>query len=101
LVALAMITQSARGVSDLVSSEQAQRFGLQRAWFSQVELNPGRTRVERTVLLGDELAVLTTAGVLHVLDADTGATRWVKRIGNPSYPSLGPASSEKHLAIIN
>ena len=98
---LAAIPPHARGATSLVREDQAQRFGLQRAWFTQVEVNPGRNEVERAVLLGDELAVLTTAGVLHVLDATTGATRWIERIGKPRYPSLGPAASDKHLAIIN
>jgi hypothetical protein len=74
---------------------------MKRAWFTQAEVNPGRNAVERVVLAGDELVILTTAGVLHVLDANTGATRWVERIGNPRYASLGPAVSDTHLALIN
>ena len=98
---LVALPEAALRASSLVREDQAQRFGLQRAWFTQVDVNPGRNTVERAVLTGDELAVLTSAGVLHVVDAHTGATRWVERIGNPRYASLGPAASDTHLAIIN
>jgi hypothetical protein len=91
----------ALSASGLVRDDQALRFGLKRAWFTQVDVNPGRNAVEQAVLAGDELAVLTTAGVLHMLDAHTGATRWVERIGNPRYSSLGPAVTDTHVALIN
>lgn len=81
--------------------QQAQRFGLTRAWFSQAELDVSRDRVVRAVLRGDQLFVLTTAGVLHSMDAETGQTDWVVRIGNPRHPSLGPTANESYVALVN
>lgn len=101
IAVLAAIPPHASCASSLVREDQARRFGLTRAWFTQVDVNPGRNAVERAVLMDDELAILTTAGVLQVLDANTGATRWSERIGNPRYPSLGPAANETHVALIN
>lgn len=87
--------------SGLVSNQQAQRYGLVRAWFSQAQVDRSRHMVERAVLSGDQLIVLTTAGVLHAMDAHTGGTDWVARVGNPDYPSLGPAISDEYVAIVN
>jgi outer membrane protein assembly factor BamB len=85
----------------LVSTLQAERNGLVRAWFSHAEVDPTRHRVERAILDGDTLFVLTTAGVLHAMDAETGRTEWVARIGDPDYPSLGPSANENYVALVN
>lgn len=92
---------SARAASGLVSSIEAQRAGLERAWFSQAELDRSQHRVGNVVLDGDSLFVLTTAGVLHAMDAETGRTNWVTRIGNPDYPSLGPTANDNYVALVN
>jgi outer membrane protein assembly factor BamB len=85
----------------LVSQEQARHLGLERAWFAQVRLDRARNRVERAVLTGDRLTVLTSAGVVHEFNAHTGETLWIASIGNPSYPSLGPAANEQFVALLN
>ncbi|WP_425396143.1 PQQ-binding-like beta-propeller repeat protein [Aeoliella sp.] len=87
--------------SGLVSNIEAQRSGLERAWFSQTQLDRSLHRVEHAVLDGDQLFVLTTAGVIHAMDAETGETHWITRIGNPNYPSLGPAANKKYVALVN
>ena len=86
---------------DLISQELAQRNGMHRAWFSQVQLNPARNEIESCVLGGDTIVAVTTAGIVHAMDAETGATRWTTRVGNPDYPSLGPAISDTHIALVN
>jgi outer membrane protein assembly factor BamB len=85
----------------LVSSQRAQHLGLQRAWFAQVRLDRARNHIERAVLAGDRLDVLTSAGVVQEFDANTGETLWIAPIGNPNYPSLGPAVSDKFVALLN
>lgn len=87
--------------SGLVTNVQAERHGLVRAWFSQAELDRNRHRVQHAVLADDQLFVLTTAGVVQAMDAKTGSTDWVTRIGNPNYPSLGPAASPMYVALVN
>jgi outer membrane protein assembly factor BamB len=52
-------------------------------------------------LAGDRLTVLTTAGVVHELDARTGRTMWVAPVGNPDHPSLGPAANSEYVALLN
>jgi outer membrane protein assembly factor BamB len=85
----------------LVSDTQARHLGLVRAWNAQVRLNPARNEVERAVLEGDRLTVLTSAGVVQELDALTGRTVWIAPVGNPDHPSLGPAASDKYVALLN
>jgi outer membrane protein assembly factor BamB len=81
--------------------DDAQRIGLKRAWFAQVRLDPARNDMERAVLMGNRLSVLTSAGVLHELNALTGETMWIAPVGNPEYPSLGPTANEQYVALIN
>lgn len=87
--------------SGLISNLEAQRDGLVRAWFSQTQLDPTRSTVEHAVVDQDRVIVLTTAGVLHAMDAETGATAWITRLGNPDYPNYGPAVSDRYVAAIN
>jgi outer membrane protein assembly factor BamB len=53
------------------------------------------------MLTGDRLSVLTSAGVVHEFNALTGATVWVAPIGNPDFPSLGPAANKDYVALVN
>jgi outer membrane protein assembly factor BamB len=92
---------SSHGAQRLISQEQARHLGLERAWFAQVRLDPARNRVERAVLTGQRLTVLTSAGVVHEFDANTGETLWAASIGNPNFPSLGPAANDRFVALLN
>jgi hypothetical protein len=85
----------------LVSQAEAGQLGLKRAWFAQLELDPARNRVERAVLHGDRLIVMTSAGVVQQLNALTGETMWTASVGNPEHPSLGPAASDTAVALLN
>jgi len=85
----------------LITRDQARHLGLERAWFGQVRLDRTRNQVERAVLTGNRLTVLTSAAVVHEFDANTGETLWIAPIGNPNFPSLGPAASHQHVALLN
>jgi outer membrane protein assembly factor BamB len=85
----------------LISRDDLRHLGLERAWFAQVRLDRARNQVERAVLANDRLDVLTTAGVVQELNAQTGETLWTASVGNPLYPNLGPAVSEQHVALVN
>jgi outer membrane protein assembly factor BamB len=100
-VGFAASVDSTFGARRLVSEEEARQLGLQRAWFLQVRLDRSRNHVERAVLRGDRLTVLTSAGVVQELNALTGETMWIAPIGNPDHPSLGPAVSDAHVALLN
>jgi outer membrane protein assembly factor BamB len=87
--------------SGLVTNFEAERTGLVRAWFSQAQLDRTRHRVQSAILEGNQVFVLTTAGVLHAMDAETGRTTWVVRVGDPRYPSMGPAANEQYVGLVN
>ena len=101
LIASMLDVGAAPAAPRLVTRDQARRLGLERAWFAQVRLDRSRNQVERAVLHGDRLTVLTSAGVVHEFNALTGETLWIAAIGNPNYPSLGPAASDGHIALLN
>ena len=98
---LVVLANVAKSESRLISQEQLLRLGLKRAWFTQVRLDRARNHVERAVLEGDQLTVLTTAGVVQEINAQTGETLWIAPIGNENYPSLGPTCSEQFVALVN
>ncbi len=101
LLAVAILVGDAYSAHRLIGQDEATRLGLTRAWFTQVRLNDARHRIERAVLVGDRLTVLTSAGVVQELNALTGETYWIAPIGNENYPSLGPSANEKFVALLN
>jgi outer membrane protein assembly factor BamB len=50
-------------------------------------------------LEGDGLFVLTKTGTLQMIDAETGATRWIVQPGNRLHPASGPAAGERYVAM--
>jgi outer membrane protein assembly factor BamB len=101
LIVLTAIDVSAQTTRRLISQDEARHLGLERAWFAQVRLDRARNHVERAVLTGDRLTVLTSAGIVQEFNALTGETLWIATIGNPNYPSLGPAANDKFVALVN
>jgi outer membrane protein assembly factor BamB len=96
-----IVAGEARSAHRLIGQEVANRLGLTRAWFTQIRLDGARNHIERAILTGDRLTLLTTAGVVQEMDALTGRTYWIAPIGNQNYPSLGPAASDKYVAVVN
>lgn len=92
---------SAQLSSGLVSQSDAAGAGLKRAWFARAAVNPARSQVIDWVLSGDQILILTDAGVLQAIDANTGRSLWVTQFGNPQYPSLGPDGNDQFVAVVN
>ncbi len=74
--------------------------GLERAWFTQVELDRARDQIEGVTHSDDTLFVQTDSGVLQAIDAETGRTRWSISIGQGRHPSTAPAANDKYVAVI-
>jgi len=85
----------------LYSRERLAQHGLVRAFFTQVQLDPARTRVTHFILDGDLLLIQTSASTLHAIDAETGVTRWTRQVGDPRHPTLRAAVNAKWVAVIN
>jgi outer membrane protein assembly factor BamB len=87
--------------SGLVPRHLALNNGLERAWFARAEIDPSRTGDLKCILDGDTLFLLTTAGLVQAMDANTGQTLWVTHVGKPDYPNLGPAANARYVAAMN
>jgi hypothetical protein len=47
------------------------------------------------------LVCVSSRGMVQVIDAETGRSRWSKLIGNPRFVTLAPAISEEQIGIIS
>ena len=87
--------------SGLISQQQARSIGLERAWFARAQVDPAHSTFVRWILSHDQIVLLTSAGLVQLLDANTGQTLWTSDVGNPNYPSLGPAVNDEYVALVN
>lgn len=88
-------------LGQLIPEPVARQHGLTRPWFTQVQMDTARARVRSMVLEGGALFVQTDAATLHAIDAENGQPLWFVRVGNPNYPSLGPAANDQLVAVMN
>ena len=95
------MTWAQLAASEIIPQGLAARHGLTRAWFTQVEMDPGRSRLKHLVLYDGILYAQTDKAMVHAIDAETGATLWVKQIGRPDHPSMTPGVGRSLLAIVN
>lgn len=89
------------GQGKIIPQDLAARCGLIRAWFTQAEMDPGRSRLKHLVLYDGILYAQTDGAVVHAIDAETGATLWAKQIGRPEHPSMTPGVGRGILAVVN
>jgi outer membrane protein assembly factor BamB len=85
----------------LISQIEARRHGLQRAWLTQVSLDPARDRVANVMLDGPHLIVQTDKSLIQVLDAQTGGKIWTAQVGKRDYPASPAAANENLIAVVN
>lgn len=101
LIGTARFAQPAFSAKQLVTYRQATSNGLHLAWFAQAQVDSARNQVSRWTLANNEIFALTTASTVHAMNAETGKTLWIAQIGNPNYPSVGPAVNSNHVAVLN
>ena len=85
--------------SALPSPRELERFGLERAWWSQATLN-----VETDLLLhltADEelLYAQSRTGIVTAFDAETGERLWSRLLGTPEAPSFPVATNSDQLVL--
>jgi len=100
-VAMLVVGPQAWSAPQLVEFETAAKNGLQRAWFSQIRVDHSKNRVTNWTLDKDLLLALTSTGTVHAIKAESGRTQWVAQVGNPSYPSTGPAANADFVAVLS
>lgn len=101
LLVAAAVAEAARPLGNVVPQEIAQRYGLQRAWATQIELDRARGRVAHVTLNAGLLLVQTDQATLHVLDAETRRTMWVAHVGRPGAVTSPPAANNKYVVSTN
>lgn len=92
---------AARPLPSVVSQQSAQRYGLERAWATQIELDQSRGRVAYVSLQAGLLMVQTDQATVHVLDAETRKTLWVGHVGIPGAVTSAPAANDKYVVSTN
>jgi DNA-binding beta-propeller fold protein YncE len=85
----------------LIPQSTAQRHGLTKAWYSQIELDRSIDHVAYITQQGGMLYVQTTHAMVHALDAETGRKIWNVQIGRRNQISYAPGVNENLLAVIN
>ena len=99
-LALCFFTVS-NAFGDLIPEIQVRQAGLTRNWYTQVQLDASRQHVTGARLDGKTLFVLTSAGRVQALDAESGKTRWSVRVGEPGQTSYGPAAHGDKVAMVS
>ncbi len=61
----------------------------------------GIPKLERVVIPETTLYAATNRGIVHAIDAETGATRWSMPIGNVDHLTLPPAANDQYVCVIN
>jgi len=82
----------------LPSQQQLSRFGLERYWWGQAELNPSRDKVRHVSIDEETVYVLSTSGICTAFDSETGQRRWAVRLGRYDQPSF-PVVSNQRMAL--
>ena len=91
----------------VITRSIAAQHGLARAWFTQVRIDPARSRVTEMRLVGrtdrqpDTLFVQTDRATVHAINAETGQTLWMKMVGHPDYPTMPVGANRELVAVIN
>lgn len=63
--------------------------------------NADEPKLEKHVVPEITLYCTTDRGVVHAIDGETGATRWVANLGHPNYPMSAAAASDTHVTFIS
>lgn len=85
----------------LVDRGKLQREGLTRPWFTQVQMDVGKDRVESVNFDGELLTVQTKRGVIQTIDGETGDTLWVTNVDSPTLFTSSVGVGPNHTALAN
>ena len=86
---------------DLIRPQQLAPYGLELAWFNQVQMDPSVGRMTSWLLDRGTLFVVTDTAVLQAFDAETGRSLWATTVGSPDLLTLKPTASEHLVAVVN
>lgn len=100
LFTLCMLSSNTTAQS-LISYDIATPAGLERAWFGQAQVDSSRHRVQDWKLHRDMLFAVSTSGLIHAFNAETGETLWTAQPGPLDRAALGPAVNDNYVAVVS
>jgi len=98
---VASLSAAWSGASGPMSTGEAARFGLTRAWFQQAEVDSSHGKAQTLMLDEGVLFVQTDQGKIDAINANTGERLWVTQVGEPGRITTQPAISHKYVATVN
>lgn len=101
LSGVGLSAEAARPLTNVVPQETAQRFGLERAWATHIDLDRSRGRVVGIRLEAGLILAQTNQAMVHVLDAESRETLWISRVGRPGAVTTAPAANDKYVTSTN
>lgn len=85
----------------LLSQQMVEPYGLTRAWFNQVEIDPTRSKVLYTIVEGGTMFVISSDAKLHAIDAETGQSLWIRTLGNRQLIFQEPSVNSRIVAVLS
>ncbi|MGB9688317.1 PQQ-binding-like beta-propeller repeat protein [Thermogutta sp.] len=94
-------SNSGAATPDLIRPERLAPYGLELAWFNQVQMDPAVGRMTSWLLDRGTLFVVTDTAVIQAFDAETGRSLWATTVGSPDLLTLKPTAGEHLVAVVN
>ncbi|GAB6164588.1 hypothetical protein JCM19992_05880 [Thermostilla marina] len=87
--------------AELLNDIALHAHNLELAWFNQVQIDAGRSKVIDVLLSKGQLFALTDSAIVQAFDAETGATQWTTRVGNPDHLSQQLGANDRYVGVVN
>jgi hypothetical protein len=87
--------------SPLLTRGSIESYGLSRAWHTQVFIDGERSKIKYIKLDVGLLLVVTSDGLLNVIDANTGVVYWRAQVGERRFQTLGAGANANFVAAVN
>lgn len=87
--------------TELPTARMLNRYGLERAWWSQATLNPKRDKVKQIVVDEENVYLQSSNGVVTAFNADSGRQLWAVQMGNRDEPVFPGVSNDRHFLAVN
>ncbi|MDR0608480.1 MAG: PQQ-binding-like beta-propeller repeat protein [Planctomycetaceae bacterium] len=85
----------------LLSQQSLEPYGLTRAWFNQIGIDSNRNKILYTIVEGETMFVISDDAKLHVINAETGQSLWMRTLGNREMTFQEPAVNSRMVAVVN
>jgi len=85
----------------LFTDSMVERYGLTRAWFNQVQIDPLRYKVLYAIEEGGTLFVVSDDAKLHAIDAETGKSLWMRTFAQKGMCYFEPSVNSRTVAVLD